>query len=72
MKPNTLSAREREVLALVVESLTNYEIAVRLGISPHTVKHHLVAMFDKTGVDSRLQLAMWANHHLQFRAEQRE
>jgi two-component system, NarL family, nitrate/nitrite response regulator NarL len=48
-----LTAREREVLALVAEGLSNRAIASRLGISDHTVKFHLASIFGKLGVASR-------------------
>ena len=35
----------------------------RLGISLQTVKHHLTSIFDKTGVSSRLELALFALRH---------
>ena len=48
-----LSGREREVLALVAEGLSNDEIARRLFISRATVKTHLGHLFGKLDVDSR-------------------
>ncbi|MHB2015957.1 MAG: response regulator transcription factor [Candidatus Xenobia bacterium] len=48
-----LTAREREVLALLKEGLTNAEIATRLFISTNTVKQHLKAVFEKLGVKTR-------------------
>lgn len=60
-----LSAREREVLALVVEGLSNDEIAERLVISPFTVKSHVKACFAKLGTANRTQAAALAvEHHL--------
>ncbi len=58
-----LSAREREVLALVVEGLPNKLIARRLDISEKTVKAHLTSIFRAMGVDDRTQAAMWAVRH---------
>ena len=58
-----LSAREREVLALVVEGLPNKLIARRLDISEKTVKAHLTSIFRALGVDDRTQAAMWAVRH---------
>ena len=55
-----LSAREREVLALVAEGLPNKLIARRLGISEKTVKTHLTSVFRTVGVEDRTQAAMWA------------
>ncbi len=51
-----LSAREREVLALVVEGLTNKEIARALGLSPRTVEAHRAHLFDKLQAPSLAQL----------------
>jgi DNA-binding CsgD family transcriptional regulator len=50
-----LTAREREVLALVADGHPNREIATRLGISDHTVKFHLASLFGKLGVSTRTQ-----------------
>lgn len=48
-----LTAREREVLALLAEGLANKAIAARLGISEHTAKFHVNAILAKLGADSR-------------------
>jgi DNA-binding NarL/FixJ family response regulator len=50
-----LTAREREVLALLAEGLANKAIAARLGISEHTAKFHVNAILGKLGVDSRAE-----------------
>lgn len=50
---DVLTDREREVLTLLVQGLTNKEIAERLIISPNTVKRHLKAIFAKLGVGTR-------------------
>jgi DNA-binding NarL/FixJ family response regulator len=55
-----LTAREREVLALVGEGLANKQIARRLGISEKTVKAHLTSVFHRIGVTDRTQAALWA------------
>ena len=52
--------REREVLTLVAQGLTNKEIAYRLGISDRTVQFHLNAVFNKTATSSRTEAAVLA------------
>ena len=46
---------ESEVAAFLVQGLSNQEMADALCISEHTVKSHLKAIFQKTGVSSRTQ-----------------
>jgi DNA-binding NarL/FixJ family response regulator len=61
----TLSDREREVLDLVCQGFKNREIAERLFISDHTVRHHIAAIFSKLDVSGRLELILYAfRHHL--------
>jgi DNA-binding NarL/FixJ family response regulator len=55
-----LTAREREVLSLVVAGMANKQIARRLGISEKTVKGHLTNLFQRIGVADRTQAALWA------------
>lgn len=55
-----LSRREREVLALVADGLSNNEIAERLRISDKTVRNHLSSVFDKLGVWTRAQAIVFA------------
>lgn len=56
----TLSARELEVVALVVEGLTNKEIAVRLGLRGQTVKNYISRILEKLDLSSRVELALYA------------
>ena len=58
-----LTAREREIVTAIVDGQSNRDIALTYGISEYTVKHHLTRIFDKVGVFSRLELAMFAIHH---------
>lgn len=53
-----LTAREREVLALVAEGDADKEICEKLGITRSTVKNHLTAIYDKWRVRSRTQAAV--------------
>jgi DNA-binding NarL/FixJ family response regulator len=53
--PEPLSPREAQILALLAEGLVNKQIAARLGISRHTVKTHLAALFQKLGVSTRAE-----------------
>ena len=58
-----LSARERQVLALIADGLSNTEIAERLQISEKTVRNHASNLFDKLGVWSRAQAIVFAHDH---------
>jgi len=60
VKIATLTAREREVMALLGEGLRNKQIAQRLFISETTVRHHLSSIFSKLGVADRLELVIYA------------
>lgn len=55
-----LTAREREVLTLLSEGLTNKSIALRLGISENTVKFHVNAIMSKLGAQSRTEAVVRA------------
>ena len=57
----SLTAREREVLALITEGLGNAQIAQRLSISEKTVRNHISNIFDKLGVWSRAQAMVFAH-----------
>lgn len=56
MRAWSLTAREREVARLVIDGLSNQDIAQALFISVHTVGDHVKAIFGKTGVSRRLDL----------------
>jgi DNA-binding NarL/FixJ family response regulator len=66
--PDALSNREREVLELVAQALSNAQIAARLQLTEATVKRHLRNIFIKLGAVSRLdavnKAAQWQRHHL--------
>ena len=56
----SLSVREREVLSLITEGLSNAEIAERLSISEKTVRNHVSNLFNKLGVWTRAQAMVFA------------
>lgn len=58
-----LSGREVDVLRQLAQGSTNVEIAAALGISPHTVKSHVIHIFNKFGVNDRTQAAVLATRH---------
>jgi DNA-binding NarL/FixJ family response regulator len=57
---NDLTERELTILGLVADGLSNKEIGLKLGIAEKTVKTHLTAVFQRLGVVSRTQAALWA------------
>ena len=58
----SLSPREREILALIGDGLTNREIGKRLYLSEKTVKNHISRLLAKLGVQRRVQAAVLATH----------
>lgn len=58
-----LTDRELEVLQLLARGLTNPEISKELFISPHTVKTHVVHIYEKLGVSDRAQAAVLATRY---------
>ena len=65
----SLSEREREVLAMVAEGLPNKLIARELEISEKTVKAHLTSVYRAIGVSDRTQAALWAQRNSVTRAK---
>ncbi|MDT3445458.1 response regulator transcription factor [Pseudofrankia sp. BMG5.37] len=59
-----LSPREREILGLVAEGLTNRQIGTRIHLSEKTVKNYVSSILDKLGLTSRTQAAVLAYKHL--------
>ncbi|MES4908785.1 MULTISPECIES: response regulator transcription factor [unclassified Streptomyces] len=57
-----LSTREREILALIGEGMTNRQIGKRLYLSEKTVKNHISRLLSKLGVERRVQAAVIATH----------
>jgi len=62
-KIGDLSARQREILELVVEGLSNAEIAGRLYLSESTIKQHLRAVYKVLGVRNRTEAAKLMREH---------
>ena len=58
-----LTPRERQIVSAIANAFQNKEIAAKFAISEKTVKHHLTNIFNKVGVSSRLELALFAVHH---------
>ena len=58
-----LSEREKEVLPLVAQGLTNKEIAANLIISENTVRNHVSRILDKLDLINRSEAAAWAQRH---------
>jgi DNA-binding NarL/FixJ family response regulator len=64
MQPcHQLTAKEVQVATLVWEGLTNRETAALVGTTEQVVKNYLRTTFDKLGVRSRLELAMYIANH---------
>ncbi len=59
-RDTTLTPREIEIVRMVAEGLRNRAIAARLSISEGTVKVHLHNIYEKLGVDGRLELTLCA------------
>jgi two-component system, NarL family, nitrate/nitrite response regulator NarL len=63
LKIAALTAREREVIALVGQGHRNRQVADRLCISEATVRHHLTSVYAKLHVEDRLGLTVYAYRH---------
>ena len=60
---DTLTVRERDVLAQIASGATNRQIAHRLGVSERTARTHVSSILAKLGLTSRTQAALWALQH---------
>lgn len=58
-----LTARELDIARRIMSGDTNREIAERLAISENTVKRHVLNIFDKVGVSTRVELALFVAYH---------
>ncbi|MFY9792879.1 MAG: LuxR C-terminal-related transcriptional regulator [Candidatus Sulfotelmatobacter sp.] len=63
MPRERLTAKEIQVADMVWQGLTNREIGKQLGTTEQVIKNHLRSTFDKLGVWSRLELAMYVASH---------
>jgi DNA-binding NarL/FixJ family response regulator len=59
----SLTAREREVIALVAAGHTNQQVANRLGVTERTARTHVSNILTKLGLSSRTQAALWAERN---------
>jgi DNA-binding NarL/FixJ family response regulator len=57
-----LTEREREIVRLVEQGLSNKDIAYKLSIHDSTVRHHMTSIFGKVGVPNRRKLLLHAHH----------
>jgi two-component system NarL family response regulator len=62
-KFDELTERERQILHLLTQGLSNKEIGLELSLSPHTVKVHLHRILEKLDLRSRVEAAAWAVRH---------
>ena len=58
-----LTPRELDIVRMIVGGFTNKEIGEKLAIGENTVKSHLTHIFNKVGASSRIELALFAEHH---------
>ena len=55
-----LTAREQQVLHLLADGFSNFELATVLRLSEHTIKNHLFRIYDKLGVSNRMGAVLYA------------
>jgi DNA-binding NarL/FixJ family response regulator len=53
------SRRQMRVIELVAQGMKNREIARELGIAEHVVRNYLSNIYDRVGVNNRVELALW-------------
>jgi DNA-binding NarL/FixJ family response regulator len=58
-----LTSREFDIISAVIQGASNKVIGTQCGVSEQTVKNHLSNIFDKVGVSTRLELALYVIHH---------
>lgn len=57
--PRRLSRRQLRVIELVARGMKNREVAQELGIGEHVVRNYLTNIYDRIGVNNRVELALW-------------
>ncbi len=60
----SITAKQRDVLRLLLQGLSYSEIGVRLDVAPTTVQYHVTMMTQHVGVSGRIQLVRWAEKNL--------
>jgi two-component system nitrate/nitrite response regulator NarL len=55
-----LTKRETDVVKLVVDGLTNRDVAQKLGLTEHTVSNYLFRIYEKLGISSRVELVLYS------------
>lgn len=56
---STLTLKEEQITALVVQGMKNHEISKIVGTTENVIKNYMRVIFDKTGTWTRLELALW-------------
>lgn len=62
-RPGSLGLRERQILGLIAEGMTNRQIGDRLGIAEKTVKNYVSSLLSKLGLERRTQAAVFQLGH---------
>jgi two-component system NarL family response regulator len=57
-----MTKREREIIPLIADGLSNKEIAQRLNVATYTVKSHVHNILEKLALHSRLEIAMFSHN----------
>lgn len=62
-KEHGLSPREAEIIGLIVQGLSNHDVATRYYLSPNTIKTYIRSAYRKMGVTTRAQAVAWGIEH---------